>query len=410
MKERLDNSGMASFEAGFGFVATPISGGMVPNALRTLADVGWQVALVAGVGPERQRCEEQMAASGVALPLVYRSALTPPDEAENELMFAVLDRDHRCRGGVALTRRRVKAFPGHYVLRLQYLGATLTDEQLAVTLPTLVEYVRSNSRILRLNIELFSRSAEHRARMGAALRQLGCLRVPRQNGYERTLMIDLSPSLDEILSGLHRSARRNIREPAKRGYVVESISDSAFSARMEQLAVETMARTGGVHQTQPWAHVIKFSNENPALSRLVGVFAPDRSVENSLLAFAWGRWNGDHVQYSHAASTRDVPARVSCGYPLLWDLISWAKSRDAVWFDLGGITSGHHEDAADPLGGISDFKRFFSEDVVSVSEEWVFAPHSWRSRLAQRIHRQLGSLNTAYAAARRAVASWLPIG
>jgi Acetyltransferase (GNAT) domain len=407
---RLDNSGEAALGVRLGFGRTPMSGGMVPNALRNQADAGWRVVLVTGTGPQRQLCEEQMAATGVALPLVYRSALTPPEEAQNELMLAVLDGANCCRGGIALTQRHVKAFPGHYVLRLPYLGATLTDEQLTVTLPALVEYVQSNGRILRLQIELFSRSAEHRARMGAALSQLGCVRVPRQNGYERTLVIDLSPPLESIFAGLHRSARRNIREPAKRGYVIAPITDTVFAEHMEQLAVETMARTGGVHQTQPWAHLIRFSRENPSLSRMVGVFAPGASGPDSLLAYAWGRWNGDHVQYSHAASTRDVPARVACGYPLLWDLISWAKAQGAAWFDLGGVTSGHHEDGADPLGGISDFKRFFSEEVVNVSEEWVLAPHSWRSKLAQHIHRRLGWLNTIFTTARRAVASWFVVG
>ena len=63
----------------------------------------------------------------------------------------------------------------------------------------------------------------------------------------------------------------------------------------------------------------------------------------------------------------------------------WAKSQGVTWFDFGGITVGTQGDPDDPLGGISDFKRYFSRDVVEVGEERVFEPRRLRAGLARGI-------------------------
>ena len=60
----------------------------------------------------------------------------------------------------------------------------------------------------------------------------------------------------------------------------------------------------------------------------------------------------------------------------------WAKRVGAEWFDFGGITPGTQADPTDPLGGISDFKRYFGTDVVTVGEEWVFVPRPVRAAIA----------------------------
>jgi lipid II:glycine glycyltransferase (peptidoglycan interpeptide bridge formation enzyme) len=67
---------------------------------------------------------------------------------------------------------------------------------------------------------------------------------------------------------------------------------------------------------------------------------------------------------------------------LIWDLIQWVKRTAALWFDLSGVTLGSTEDGKDALGGISDFKRFFSRTIVNVGEEWILESHPIRTPLA----------------------------
>jgi lipid II:glycine glycyltransferase (peptidoglycan interpeptide bridge formation enzyme) len=79
------------------------------------------------------------------------------------------------------------------------------------------------------------------------------------------------------------------------------------------------------------------------------------------------------VDYAAAASTRPEDIRIPLAFALTWDLIRWGKRVGATWFDFGGIT-GVTEGQNDPLKGISDFKRNFGNNVVSVGEEWVLEP------------------------------------
>ena len=111
-----------------------------------------------------------------------------------------------------------------------------------------------------------------------------------------------------------------------------------------------------------------------------------RALEVAISAKLSRTPQGDHGVYADSASVRPDDIRLAVTYPILWDLITWAKRGGASWFDLGGITLGHATDG-DPLGGISDFKRFFTEDLIDVGEEWRFPLHSLRARLAAFVDR-----------------------
>ncbi len=103
---------------------------------------------------------------------------------------------------------------------------------------------------------------------------------------------------------------------------------------------------------------------------------------DALLSFVWARVHGLSADYHVAASTRLTGNSVPLGYAPAWDVIRWAKSRGARYFDFGGITDGHYGDSADALGGIYDFKRYFTQDVVVVVEEWVLEPSGQKARVA----------------------------
>ncbi len=131
--------------------------------------------------------------------------------------------------------------------------------------------------------------------------------------------------------------------------------------------------------------MIGFCTRHPDLARLVGLFQSGVSGPNALLAFALCFFHGDHAQYVTAASTRESSLKIPLAYGVAWDLLCWAKSEGATWFDFGGITDGTQGDSADLLGGISDFKRYFSKNVVEVGEEWVLEPRRVRAGLARGV-------------------------
>lgn len=283
----------------------------------------------------------------------------------------------------------VPLVPGHRVLRGWRIRPPEDPSTMAEFGRLLVSAARLDPRILQIKVQLFDPDEGRRARGGHVLGELGLRRVDQPDLYTETLVIDLQRDPEEILGGFSRSARRNIRETERKGLAVRPITDPSLASRLDALYRETFARTGAPSQAVDWGEVITLSRAFPELARLVGAFSAEPENPESLLAFAWGRSHGDHADYSHGGSTRVPGVRVPLAYPLIWDLVRWAHGLGVPWFDLGGVTRGSAEEEGDPLGGISDFKRFFSDRVVTIAEEWVYEPPTVRSRLARKVRRVL---------------------
>ena len=127
---------------------------------------------------------------------------------------------------------------------------------------------------------------------------------------------------------------------------------------------------------------------------MVGLFHEDNAEHSGLLAFAWGCVNGNCVQYTAAASTRRYGLRIPLGYALAWDLITWGKDQGAEFFDFGGITGGTYGDRDDPLGGASDFKRYFTTKKVHVGSEWIYEPRPALAKIGDVLSAIAQSVNS----------------
>jgi hypothetical protein len=370
-------------------VVAPIAG--AAQALDPARDVAssCRAIVLRGASDERTRCERDLDRLGVPVPLPYRQLAAAVVCARETWLVAVRGREGRCAGALGVLVRSAPYVPGHIVLDVARLGASLAPALRRLALGTLVDAVRRDPRVLRLTVEVFSRDADEREDYAAHLTALGLKPLASRNGYRQTLTLDLRLDEDTIFAGFERSGRRNVRALAKFPVTLAPITDARYAGRLETLMLETLARTGGRYAPQDWRAMIDLTREAPHLSRLVGIFLNEQEGPESLLAFAWGCAHGDHVQYSHGASTRNVPFSMPLAYPLIWDLVTWGKRIGATWFDFGGVTDGDAGDGQDPLGGISAFKRYFSREMVTVGDEWVYEPRSVRARAARIAHRWL---------------------
>lgn len=341
-------------------------------------------------GPERERCEEELLRRGIALPLFHRAAAAHTPPGSESLLLGLRD-DNGWAATVAVRLRPARGVPGHELLFADRFGATLRAELVAPATAALVRWARARPRALQLRVRAFARDPEHLQRLVRALAAAGLHRADETSNYARTLALDLAPTEEQLFAAIHRSARRNVRQVERMPTVeLAPVDDPALSGRLEQLMRETLERTGGRHQPQDWPGRIALSRARPDLSRLVGLFDRERTGPEALLAFAWGCRHGDQVEYADAAATRDLAARIPCAYPLMWDLIVWARRGGARWFDFGGVTgSAEADDAGDPLAGISTFKRYFAGDEVEVAQDWILLP-SARARLADAVRRWRG--------------------
>jgi hypothetical protein len=345
----------------------------------------WQIEIIRGDAPGRQRREQELLDAGVPVPFGSRAVVASLGNVPS-FFLTIHDSDGNSVGGVVVGSRPAPMIPGHSIYRVEQFGSSIPLEATDAAVSAMVEWVRSQRRVLRLSMDVFSFDEGRRLEFGRILASRGFRQPAHVNGYTDTLVIDLMGTEEDIFRALHHSARRKVRQIAKLPLTVRCIDDTDLGERMNTLLQETMARTGGRFVQRDWVERIALSRQYPDVSRIVGLFRTDVEGPDSLLAFAWGCHSSDHVYYSDAASTRDTGGlRAPLAYAPMWDLIAWARRTGARWFDLGGITHGTHEDE-DPLGGISDFKRYFSQTVIRVRDEWILDTHSRRASLAAAVH------------------------
>jgi hypothetical protein len=330
-----------------------------------------------------EACERSLTTAGVRLPLPHRFGWAMARQRVESQFLAFRASDGSCAGGVGLYAAASRTLPGFRLLRVERFGEAMPRTLWPAAVEALAEVARRGPRVLRLGVEVFSRDGETRARLAQLLTQAGFARAATTRNWDWTLALDLQPSESDLFASLAPLARRAIRSAAKLPVAVRSVEDPQLGGRLAALLRETLARTGGRYEERwNWEGVIELSRRVPDAARLVGLFRTDREGPDALLGFAWGWWNGQSVSYFAGASTRPRDLhRVSIGHPLMWDLILWAKRVGATWFDLGGVTVGTLG-SADPLGGISDFKRLFSKEMTNVAEDWVLEPHRLPARLA----------------------------
>jgi hypothetical protein len=245
---------------------------------------------------------------------------------------------------------------------------------------------RPLSRALRVYVELFSRSGEARASVASCLRDCGFQPAAHRNLYRDTLLIDLAGDEEQIFARLHATGRRHVRAVSRAPVELRPITEPALAPRVDALMREAFVRTGGSYHAEDWPAILSLSSREPQLSRVIGLFRAGAHGPDALLAFAWGRMHGDHADYAAGGSTRANDLRTPLGYGTIWDLVRWAKREGAAYFDLGGITRGSHG-SEDPLGGISDFKRYFGGTLVEVGEEWTLEPHPLAALAATALSR-----------------------
>lgn len=347
------------------------------------------IELIEESGEAWETCERELDVRGTPLPLYHRAIWARTRKVLGSRSFFICFRDAGggCRGGFAVESQPSRALPGHRLLSVVRLGVGsggLDQSALDAGMAAVSALARRERSVLRVTLQTFTLDAESRAQTSEVLRGHGFVSVPTTRSYERTLVVDLTPEESALLAGFHYNARRRIRNVAKYPVKVTTARSGSLAPRLKELGDETHLRTGGEPQQIDWVSVIRMSAEAPHLSRIAILERTDREGPDAVLAFAWGCVHGRVAEYSESGSTRPDDMKVSTSYAVMWDLMSWARQSGAQLFDLGGVTEGS-VDSDDPLGGISDFKRFFSQREVEVGQQWVLEPHPARAAAARVI-------------------------
>lgn len=184
---------------------------------------------------------------------------------------------------------------------------------------------------------------------------MGLKKSPMHLAAEHTVIINLAKSEDDILAGMRRQTRYEVRQATKRGIIVEKDDSEAIFREFHAVQAETARRQKFV---PPSLKVLLAEREAFAGNIMIYVA---KTAEGEPIAYGLIIKNGREADYYEAAST-PLNRKLPGAYALLWQAIKDLKKEGYERFNLWGIAPAgqpHHRYA-----GVTTFKTGFGGDIV----------------------------------------------
>lgn len=230
-------------------------------------------------------------------------------------------------------------------------------EQVAAIVPALKEFAASNGVFLvKLESELIASEKADKT-----LQAAGLINVDNVQPISSTVMLDLTPDIDQILADMPQKGRYAIRRAARDGVSVAEVPLTEENMRtMYKLLGATGDDAGFLIRN--FAYYNSFWNEYAQREQGAMFFA---YVDGEVVAGAFTGWLGFKAWYKDGASVRDRKA-YGASHALQWQIIQWHKARgQAVSYDMMGCPpSDQLKDPSHHLHGIGMFKTSLSPIVI----------------------------------------------
>lgn len=181
--------------------------------------------------------------------------------------------------------------------------------------------------------------------------------APIQYNYA-TVLVDLSPSTDEIMKSLNQKGRHAIRRAERDGVIIKKVEPTDENCQiMFDLFKETATGAGFAIRTPEYYQ--SFYRRYGDNGGLFFAYVNDKPV-----AGAFAMVQGEKSMYKDGASIRE---RVVYGasHLLQWEVIKWAKSKGSKQHDLAGVPPiAEIKNEKHPFYGLGRFKTSFNKTVT----------------------------------------------
>lgn len=181
-----------------------------------------------------------------------------------------------------------------------------------------------------------------------------------------TILVDISPSEEEILASFKQKTRYNIRLAERKGVVIEQreMSDANVDI-MYDLIVATQARAGFSLRRKDY-----FAGYWQALAKtgLGQLFLATH--EGEVLAGVYATRYAGKAYYKDGGSF-PIKRNLMAPYLIQWEVMRWAKEMGATSYDLiGSPPKDQLDNPSHPQAGLYQFKRGFNEEVTEFAGCW----------------------------------------
>jgi peptidoglycan pentaglycine glycine transferase (the first glycine) len=278
----------------------------------------------------------------------------------------ILMEDGRARAGAQILSRPIPVVGGElwYAPR-----GFLADYGDAEVLRELTAELRGQARerdavVLKL---------EPMARSGADLGALEAMRyVPRGRGVQprHTLYLDLSRDEDDLLAGMDRRTRYNVKLAGRKGVVARvgnGVQDLHVFYGLLEATIERKHFL--VHNLTYYEKVFELFGAASAV--LIAEYQGEPLAAAFVLGF------GKYAYYAHAASSA-THRELKAANKVVWEAIRWAKGAGFEIFDFWGIP--RDPSPRNPLYGVYNFKKGFGGETVDFAPPYdlPFKPVKYR--------------------------------
>ncbi len=186
------------------------------------------------------------------------------------------------------------------------------------------------------------------------LAKRGLKKSPMHLAAEHTVIVDLTKSEDELLAGMRRQTRYEVRRAEKVGIVVAKSNDEEIFKEFQKCQAETAKRQNFVPPS-----LKTLLAEKEAFGDKIKIYKA--TLEGEPVAYGLIIGSGKEADYYEAASTllnRKMPG----AYALLWQAIRDLKKAGYERFNLWGIAPAGQPNHR--YAGVTTFKTGFGGEVV----------------------------------------------
>lgn len=198
-----------------------------------------------------------------------------------------------------------------------------------------------------------------------------------------TVLVDLSPSLDDILMGFNQKGRHALRRAERDGVVVKAVESTDENCKVMYTLLQETGKGAGF----PIRHERYYGNFYRRYGKNGQLFLA--YFEGRPVAGAFAMVQGQKSMYKDGASVRDRPA-YGASHLLQWHVIKWAKEMGSKQHDLAGappLTDVHNKQH--PLYNIGRFKRQFNDEVTEYVGAYNVAVRPFQAKIWNKIGEKL---------------------
>ena len=255
--------------------------------------------------------------------------------------------------------------------------ATTSDKELIDLLPSLKHFARSHG-VFTIKIEpeiLLSDDAN------SLLSHQGLLSTrPIQPNFA-TVLMDLSPDLDTILTAMPQKGRHAIKRAERDGVTAEAVPATDENCQiMYDLYRETALAAGFGYRSAEYYRTYYQRYAAAGIGQLFFAY-----VDSKIVAGAYALAFGEKGTYKDGASLRQRTTYGS-SHLLQWRVIEWLKQKGVTLHDLCGAPPADQlKNPEHPHYGLARFKLNFSKQHVEYVGAYEIPVRPLRAKLWSRI-------------------------